>query len=596
MKSLPKSVKAWFIIWLPLVMLSLVPVMGSYLKNISETSVQDLILPVALNVLVVTIIAAVTFRAFLRHRLTIFLTGVFLTVILTNSYETKLTGINNSVNALLPFTISPFVFSIVYLVVVVWLTYLVARWLSRLVRRSKWAHREFIPVITIIIGVIFISQLVPTVRNLAAAWPQFFYRPPQLTAAQPTAAQKANKPDIYYILLEDYTNQSVFQSQFNYDNSNMLQYLSANGFYNNPQADANYPYTVNSVASTFAANYLSDPVNKFSKSSNQTLIPYFQTVRFSPVVQELKSLGYSYHLLGDWYETSSYSPLSDSNYADVDQIIALNHTYSIDDFTDSQIQQNVFWSLINGGVKLGNYRLLGYNTQDDVSLVKSQLSRLKTLASQPAGGRFIFSQILVPHNYFYFNPDGSLSNNPAPSNVGKLIKQKYTDNVQYINAQIKPIIDEIMQKSGGKANIIFQSDEGPDPSMMNDTSYTNPITVAKDNTDVTKWSADELKMKYGVLASYYLPGVSADELAKGGGAVNVFRLLLNTNFGANLPYLPQCYYAYPQGTSQGFVYQDITKMLTGQANGNCPANGNFINPGPTTLLKTPKDSATTGKD
>jgi hypothetical protein len=581
---------SWFTLWVPLVMVALIPLFSSYLKNTSETSVQDLILPIILNVLVVTILAGIFFRAFRRNRLRILLTTVVIASILSDSYESKLGGVINTINSLLPFTAPDWLIGIIYPVAMSYLIYLIATIIDRQITKRKWPKRDLAIAGIIMISVVFISQAVPTVENLAAAWPQYFYKPPALATAHPTAAQTAAKPDIYYILLEDYTNQTVLKNQMNYDNSSFTQYLSQQGFYNVNDANSNYPYTVNSVASTFSANYLSDEVNKFSKSSNQTMIPYFQSIRYSPVISQLKQMGYSYDLLGDWYETSNYSPLANTNYAKVDEIVALNHTYNLDDFTDSEVQENPLWGIIGHGITIGKYRLFGYNTQNDVDLVASQLSELKTLASQPAGGRFIFSQILAPHNYFYFNADGSLNTNPQPDNNGELAKTKDTNEIQFVNDQVKPIIDEIMKTSGGKADIILQSDEGPEPAVMNYTGYGTP-TIPKTTTDMTKWSSSDLQMKYGVLASYYIPGASQSDLANAADPVNIFRLLLNNDFSDNLPYLPLCYYGYPQGTNEAFVYKNIGQTLNGSSNTSCSENGNVINPGPTQLIKHPKKTA-----
>jgi hypothetical protein len=259
------------------------------------------------------------------------------------------------------------------------------------------------------------------------------------------------------------------------------------------------------------------------------------------------------------------------------------------------VQQNILWDIIRPGIKLGNYQLLGYNTQNDIGEVQSQLSQLKKIAAEPAGGKFVFSQILVPHNFFYFNADGSLNVNPTPDNSGESVVKKDTNEIQFINAQIQPIIDEIMKNSGGKANIILQSDEGPEPAIMNNTG-SGAATVNKSQADMSEWSAADLKMKFGVLASYYIPGASQADLAQGADPVNIFRLLLNNDFSSNLPYLPLCYYGYPQGANESFVYQNINKALTGQSNSACPENGNLVHPGQTTLIKNPKTTATGDDD
>ncbi len=579
---------SWLMLWLPLVLLAEVPIFSSYLLNVAETSVQDLLLPLLLNFLVATIIAGVMVGFFRRHPFRFLLMGVGVTFVATEDLQNRFGGIASSVSSFFPLALPVWLVGFSYFCALIYGLYWASLLLDRLVVKKRWPAKEMMGAVVLAIGGFFLAEFVPAAINLAEAWPQFFYKPPVLPVAASTTSANG-KPDIYYILLEDYASQSVLQNQMKFDNSAFLNELGGAGFYNVPAANSNYPYTVNSVASTLGGGYLSDAVNRFSGSANQTLIPYFTTAKKSPVIQELKNLGYSYDLLGDWYETSNYSPLADRTYTNDNQIVLLNHVYGLNDFTDAQVQKNILWNLIAAGVKVGNYRVLGYNSQDDVTMVKAQLAKLHELAAAPAGGRFIFSQILAPHNFFPFNADGSINNNPTPDNVGLPAITKDTNEIQYINGQISSILSEIMRRSGGKANIILQSDEGPPVELLNNNLGSSAgLDQAAGN--MAKWSQASLEAKFGILASYYVPGAPADDLALAANPVNIFRLVLNTNFGTNLPYLPLCYFGFAQGENEAFVYEDVTANLTGQANPKCPANGNFIKPGPTKLIKHAKIS------
>jgi hypothetical protein len=578
--------RSWFVLWGPLLMLGIFPVLASYLSNVSETSVQDLILPIVLNVVAVTIVAAILFGGFLKQRFTFYITAVIMTFIIANNYAGKSAQAYNILISIWPYPVPLVVFSLAFIIVLFFLVHKLSQWLNRYAIRHKWRTNEIMMAVTIAIGTTFLLQFIPTVVDLAEAWPQFFYQPPAMAALHPTAAEAAAKPDIYYILLEDYTSQQVLQSQMNFDNSSFLNTLAGQGFYNVPAASSNYPYTVNSVASTLNADYLSDSVNQFSKAKNQTMIPYFNTSRLSPVIQQLKAIGYKYDLLGDWYETSNYSPLADQTFTNDDEIFAFNHRYDLDDFTDSLVQQNIFWQIIQPGLSFGKYRLLGYNTESNTDQIQSQLQELRNLANGPAGGKVVFSQILVPHNFFYYNADGSMNVNANEDNNGATVATKDTNEIQYINNQITPIIAQIMKSTGGKANIILQSDEGPQPLAVKHGVYDiNQQSAQENQGNMTTLSASDLQMKYGVLASYYIPGASTTGLAQAADPVNVFRLLFNTDFSSALAYRPLCYYAYPQGNDESFVYKSITKTISGQANSSCPQNGNFIKPGPTKLVK-----------
>lgn len=565
-----------WMLFIAAILIAEAPIFQSYSLNAAETSVQDLLLPMFLSLLSGSLVAFVCLRWFTKNKPLVFFLAISLSFIANASSDVLAWASSASTRLALP---TPLVDVAVFCLLAGGV-YALARLLERLAVKFRANFQEVMGVMFLAAAGYFLAAFVPAFVSLATAWPQFFYKPPPLAVASSASA----KPDIYYILLEDYANQTTLKSQLNFDNSNFLDQLATEGFYNSPGALSNYPYTVNSVASTFNANYLSDMINKFSSSGNQTLVPYFSTVKNSPVISQLKSMGYSYHLLGDWYETSNSSPLADRSYVQDNQIVFMNHAYTLNDFTDLRVQKNIFWYLFQAGVKIGSYRVLGYNSQDDISMVKSQLAQLHSLAAQPAGGRLIFAQILAPHNEFYFNADGSLNNNPDPNNLGKSVAAKYTGEIQYMNSQIQSLVTQIKKNSGGKANIVIQSDEGPPVDVLNNNS-AKPLSLDSSSENMAKWPKAQLQAKFGVLASYYVPGASDADLAAAADPVNIFRLIFNVNFGSKLSYLPRCYYAFPQGENEAFVYQSINKALTGQANASCPANGNFINPGPTKLIK-----------
>lgn len=573
---------AWFSLWPVLVLVAVTPLFSGFLFNLVLVSVQDLYIPLLFDCIVATGIALICFPFFLKRRFTTYLVAVFLTYMVGNGFIERIKGAVAIIRPLLPVTLPQALLAVVYFGAVLYVAYLIARFIEQQVIKRQWRTQDITNGLSAIIFLIFLTKFIPSVVDLAEAWPQYFYQPAALANIQ--LAAPATKPDIYYIILEDYANQSVLKNDLHFDNSAFLTHLSESGFHTIPTALSSYPYTVDSVASTFSANYLSDQVNQFAGAINQTLIPYFSTVRNSPVVQQLKSLGYTYHLLGDWYETSNYSPLADHTYTGDNQLVFLNHTYGLNEFASDQVEHNILSLFLNHGLSVGGKRWLGYNMQGEIAMDQSQLDQLKSLASKPAGGRFIFAQILAPHNTFYFNADGSLNTTSAPDNQDQLAVTKYTNEVQYINNQIQPILDQIIKNSGGTATIILQSDEGLPLDFINTVTNTSqPLDQA--NGDMTKWPRKSLQMKYGILASYYVPGATPTELEQAADPVNIFRLTLNKAFNAGLSYLPKCHYGFPEGENAAFIYQNIATELTGTTNAGCPANGNFITPGSPTLIK-----------
>src|SRR5262249_26446710 len=63
------------------------------------------------------------------------------------------------------------------------------------------------------------------------------------------------KPDIYFLVFDMYANSSVLKSFWNYDNSELENFLDSNGFYRVKNSTSNYNYTVFSMGSTLNMDY-----------------------------------------------------------------------------------------------------------------------------------------------------------------------------------------------------------------------------------------------------------------------------------------------------------------------------------------------------
>ncbi|MET1032900.1 MAG: hypothetical protein ABWX94_00185, partial [Candidatus Saccharimonadales bacterium] len=106
----------------------------------------------------------------------------------------------------------------------------------------------------------------------------------------------------------------------------------------------------------------------------------------------------------------------------------------------------------------------------------------------------------------------------------------------------------------------IQSDEGPYPKQFRGTlsasHYYDPINLP----------SAEIQQKFGILASYYMPGVAPETVKKEiDSSVNSFRFVLNQYLGYKLEKLPDCqftagnkYYMYK--------YELVNKSLTGLEN------------------------------
>ena len=140
------------------------------------------------------------------------------------------------------------------------------------------------------------------------------------------------------------------------------------------------------------------------------------------------------------------------------------------------------------------------------------LEQMENAVPEITGPKFVFTHLVIPHHPFVFGPNGEALDYDTPG-VPEFeeYKEKYPDQVTYINNRILDIVDLILASSPNPPIIVIQGDHGP-----------APFDVA------------ERRMK--ILNAYYFPD-NTDGLYPTITPVNTFRLILNKYFLQNLPIL-----------------------------------------------------------
>ncbi len=377
-------------------------------------------------------------------------------------------------------------------------------------------------------------------------------------------APQVDRPDIYYIVLDRYASSQTLQNQFNFSNAPFLQFLNEQGFTVNNNALSHYPYTTMSIASTLVADYTNQYVEPYVDESVQSRALYHSLIWRSPVIAALKDVGYKYYSLGSWYGATYRAPLADRDYNQEPYIGWGTKIRRVRGLEAIELKESPFALLMQSTTKPDSLRFVD---NDHIGDVRQQLNSLDGISQfDEPGGRFVFAHILVPHDPYYFNADGSISDQPGTDSIGKPIKQKYIGQVEFINEHIRNLIRQIKNQSNSKAVIILNADEGPWPQYLNDTLKTPQVPDEKTadsivtTEDMRQWPQDWLQMKFGILQAAYIPKATQEDLAQL-SSVNLFRIILNRYAGTQLTYLPSCHFGTVQGTAKEFQYADITAMV-----------------------------------
>jgi len=313
-----------------------------------------------------------------------------------------------------------------------------------------------------------------------------------------------NRPDIYFIVPDGYAGITELKDVMHFDNSLFIQQLIDRGFHIVPNSRSNYNITPFSMASIFNMNYLKidDPENPglFLQDS-------YRAIKHNTLFEILDTLG---------YQTNVYSifDFGDKNLFAEESIIPVR---------SSLLESS---SLISHLFKIGKYNLANkfkseqFAGRDVYGVFRSNNSVYNSTIEAIEKGndtvpRFNYAHLLMPHSPYYKNkneksqPFESLLESEA-SNM-----EHYVEYLQYTNTKLIELIDKIQKGSTNPPIIIVMSDHG---------FRRFPKTFDR-------------KYNFSNLMAVCLPDKNYSSIKDSLSNVNFFRVLLNQQFGQNLPLL-----------------------------------------------------------
>ena len=370
-------------------------------------------------------------------------------------------------------------------------------------------------------------------------WNEYRSSLPRNNPLSPPVTVPDNPPDIYFIILDGYADNEILEKYYNYDNSDITEYLKELGFIVPSKTHSNYAKTSTSVPSTLNLDYIQNITNGIEDSIFWWLMDPF--VQESQAHLFLKEAGYqSLAIATDWditNNTKAYIYLSPYQY----------HLTQFEGVYLAKTQLRVFSPLISRVAFVPSFeshgKLLEYN--------------FETLANIPEipGPKFVFAHIVAPHPPFIIDDEG---NHTEPSygftfndaenffglgNTGKDYKTGYINKLEFANAELKKTIEAILSKSEVPPIILIQADHGP--GLRTDFS-------SSENTC--------LEERFSIFSAYYLPNLDHNPIPDEFTPVNLFRIVFNEYFSTEFPLLENSSYYY-EGTIKIFNTEDITMYL-----------------------------------
>ena len=373
-------------------------------------------------------------------------------------------------------------------------------------RKSGWEP------INAALNVIAIILVVLPVLQILSVQFRLWKTPDTLTSsAGLVLPDEAVAPDIYYILLDGYPRGDILASTFDYDNAPLLDFLVERDFYIATCSQANYSFTMASMAATLNMTYLDNGSGSQRIELSDSRLG--DLIRDSQVEALVDELGYTtvnfdtgYRWLR-WRNADLYlSPFeATENRFLVNtglngfELLLVRSSAALLLF-DLQISQP-------GNETLNLYEILADSPRDvQRQRLQFEFEMLREIPTSVAGPKFIYAHITVPHPPYLYDAEGKeVLKEPADE------ISAYREQVIYLNGHLPVIIDNILQSSDRPPVIIIQSDHG---ALI-------PYTA----------EGVDYREKIAILNAYYLPGAPPAPLYQTITPVNTFRIVFDRYFG-----------------------------------------------------------------
>ena len=321
----------------------------------------------------------------------------------------------------------------------------------------------------------------------------------------------AEKPNVYHIILDEYTDNEILTKKFGYNNEKFLEFLNNNGFYMHDKLFSTFGSTVKELNVILNMEYpkkLGWVSEDYESLNNNKVMSIFSNQDYSVI------------------ETNSM--MRWKNFSDVDTKLCYDTNFINSEFLDQVLGKSII-----------RYFLEKYQQDTRRDTVRCTFNVLNEITLKTDGPKYVFSHVYVPHPPFLFGPNGE-NVIPDRREISGLQSwenpQGYVNQLIYATNEITVVIKNIV-KNDPNAIIIVQGDTG---------------TLT--GTDISKKTMKEIYQAHSILYAVRIPDVEDSDYMI---PVNTYRIIFNNYFNMNYDYLE--YHSYLVDNDGNM--EDITKKL-----------------------------------
>jgi len=333
----------------------------------------------------------------------------------------------------------------------------------------------------------------PPANKLAIQRPGYAYLP----------VQQAQKPDIYFLIFDEYASSLALQQNYGYHNT-LDSLLEAQQFHVQPKSYSNYSFTPLSTASILNMSYL-----RGLQTGDTISVPDFNyclsLIKNNEVIRFLSELG---------YDIKNYSTfdLAGAPATSIETLLPLKTKLITSNTLLSRMTRDMAWVFFKGPLAKWFYDPFNGARRINKKILDDLQEQSARKGAHPV---FVYGHIYMPHGPYLYDSAGRLNEPRFAVNPDSAHKPgAYLGYLAYANKEIMKLVTAIRHNTQNKAAIILMGDHG---FRYHEKQY--------------------LHQNYQNLNAVYLPGGDYHQLYDSITCVNQFRTVLNSLFGQSIPLL-----------------------------------------------------------
>jgi hypothetical protein len=356
----------------------------------------------------------------------------------------------------------------------------------------------------------------------------------------PRFPDSAQRPDIYYIVLDAYSANQHFLRDYGYDNSAFTDALEDRGFFVAYDSKTSYGVTLPSLASVLNMRYIDENDYTTARRWGSDGDYFRSLIGNSQVARDLQAQGYTYIFMMsgfvspstiadvnvDFYQDGAHYMFANDGSADPQDVAKFYQRPFIPlmlETTAAHPLAEIAASAPPAETTVGDEKPYLFWKPERALMTWDEAEKIPDVPE----ATFSIIHIIKPHEPIAFTREGEIR--PSPyikyNQPYAVVREAFFEQLEFTNTRTLAMIDAIIAKSDVPPIIIIQGDHGSDLGRPE--------------------SRDQRRTNFEILNAYYIPqnpGCISDPAII---PINSFRALFNCVFGGDYAMLEPYYYAMP---------------------------------------------------